>query len=152
MTQPGTFDHHHPERLANVLTVPPTGLFACATLTLTVKTQNRISICVQRQVAEQDAVRARIRQRMVDLLGDDGVLAVPSAASVALPQVGFCIRQVLEEACCCRPGSIVSKVCSSHDWHEPTGCQTTCLEQERDQLLMISLSAWASHHPVNVSI
>jgi len=89
MTQPGTFDHHHPERLANVLTVPPTGLFACATLTLTVKTQNRISICVQRQVAEQDAVCARIRQRMVDLLGDDGVLAVPSAASVALPQVGF---------------------------------------------------------------
>ena len=37
------------------------------------------------QVAEQTAVRARIRQRLVDLLRDDGVLAVPSAASVALP-------------------------------------------------------------------
>ena len=37
------------------------------------------------QVTEQTAVRARIRQHMVDMLGDDGVLAVPSAASVALP-------------------------------------------------------------------
>ena len=36
-------------------------------------------------MAEQTAVRARIRRRLVDLLGDDGVLAVPSAASVALP-------------------------------------------------------------------
>ncbi len=41
---------------------------------------------MQWQVAEQTAVRTGICQRMVDLLGDDGVLAVPSAASVALPK------------------------------------------------------------------
>ena len=43
-------------------------------------------VLVQPQVAEQTAVRGRIRQRMVDLLGDDAVLAVPSAASAALPK------------------------------------------------------------------
>ncbi len=93
-TQPSCFVARHFVQSADVLLVPFTALSACTHPEADCQPHLLKSICVQRQVAEQGAVRARIRQRMVDLLGDDGVLAVPSAASVALPKVGSCNTQV----------------------------------------------------------